>query len=126
MVVCGHGGHVYRPNLGGPGGECRLFEDPNLRMRNASQPGAVSDAARVHKHQVNTCLRGGDIYCADLRGPGGECRLLEVQFCENAMRGSPTPHPALLVSSCAKWTYSVRVDMSIVGILEGPGVDIVY
>ena len=42
------------------------------------------------------------------------------------MRGSPVPHPALLVTSNVKWTYAVTADMPIVGISEGPGVNIAY
>ena len=44
-------------------------------------------------------------------GPVGEHRLLEVPFCECAMRGSDRPHPALLVfharSGCmrSRWIY---------------------
>ena len=42
------------------------------------------------------------------------------------MRGSPVPHPALLVSSNKKWTYAATAYMPIVGISEGPGVNIAY
>ena len=64
---------------------------------------------------------GGHTYLGYLGGPGGEYRLLEVQFCEYAMRGSTRAHPTLLVSSHMKTTYAVTVDMHIVGISEGPG-----
>ena len=42
------------------------------------------------------------------------------------MRGSPIPHPALLVLSNTKWVCAVTVDISLVGISEGPGVNIAY
>ena len=41
----------------------------------------------------------------------GEIRLLEVPFCEHAMRGSPRPHLALLVSSNTQWAYAITADM---------------
>ena len=66
---------------------------------------------------------GGRIYRANLGGPGGEYRPLEVPFCEYAMRGSPGPHLALLVSSCTKWTYAVTVEVPFAGISKAPGVD---
>ena len=90
-------------------------------MRNARRPTAASDFTRVRKHQAGVYGHGGPKYLAYIGGPGGEYRLLEVLFCEYAMRGSPRPHPALLVFSNTKWTYAVTVDISIVGILEGPG-----
>ena len=55
-----------------------------------------------------------------------EYRLSEVPFCECSMRGSKTPHPTLIVFSNTKWAYTSTVDMSIVGISEGPGVNIAY
>jgi len=36
------------------------------------------------------------------------------------------PHPALLVFSNTEWTHVVTVDISLVGISEGPGVNIAY
>ena len=56
----------------------------------------------------------------------GEYRLSEVPFGEYAIRGSPRPHPALLVLSNTLWMYATPTDMSLVGISEGPGVNIVY
>ena len=72
----------------------RRLEDTNLRMRNARQSAAASSSARVSKHQVDVCGHGGLRISED---PRGEYRLLEVPICEHAMRGSPQPHPALLV-----------------------------
>ena len=97
-----------------------------MRIRNARPFGATTDAARVHEHQVSTCGHGEHIYRANLGGPGGEYRLLEVPICEYAMRGSPRPHPTLLMSSNTKWAYAVTKDMFIAGISECPGVRIVY
>jgi len=95
------------------------------RIRNVRQSAAASDAARVHKHEMFICGHGGHVYRRYLGGPRVEYRLLEVPFCEHAMRGSSRPHPTLLVVSNTKWAYAVTGDMSIVGILEGLGVNIV-
>ena len=57
---------------------------------------------------------------------GGEYRLFEVPICEYAMRGSPGPHPTLLVFTNIKCSHAVMVDMSTMRISEGPGVNIVY
>ena len=51
----------------------------------------------------------------------GEICLLEVPFCEHAMRGSPRPHPALLVSSNTKWAYAVTTGRYTVRIFKGSG-----
>ena len=64
-----------------------LFANLNVR-----QADAASDAASVSKHRVDVCGHGGQVYTSFLGGPGGECRFLEVSFCEYAMRGSPMPH----------------------------------
>ena len=119
--ICGHGGHAHRRYLGGSGGECRLLEVPFCEMRNTKQSDAASRSARVSKHEVEVCGHGGYIYRANLGGPGGEHRRLEVPIRKYAMRGSPRPHPTLLVSLCTKWMHAVMVDMPIVGISEGPG-----
>ena len=74
----------------------------------------------------NSGLFGGHAHRGYLGVPGGEHRLFEVKICEHAMRGSPRPHPALLVSSNMEWTYAETANMRIVGISEGPGVNIVY
>ena len=95
-------------------------------MRNARQSEAASDSARVFKHEVNIYVHGGHAHRRYLGGPGGEHRLFEVPFCEYAMRGSPRPHPTLLVSLNVKRTYVVTADKSILRSLEAPGVNIVY
>jgi len=41
-----------------------------LRIRIAWKSGTAPRSARVHKHQVSTCGRGGHIYRANLRGHG--------------------------------------------------------
>jgi len=82
---------------------------PVLRIRNARQSEAASDAAGVFKHEVGVCGHGGHVHSRYLRGLRGECRLLDVPFCECAMRGSPRPHPTLLVFSNTNWTYEVGV-----------------
>ena len=97
-----------------------------LRIRNARQSEAAFRSASVFMHEVDVCGHVGHDYRRYLGGTGGEYRLFEVPFCEYAMRGGPRPHPALLVSSCTKWVYAVMVDTSIVGISEGPGVNIAY
>ena len=97
-----------------------------MRIRNARQSGIAPDTARVHKHHVFTCDHGGHIYRANLGGPGGEYRHFEVPFCEHEIRGSKRPYSALLVSSNTKWMYAATVEMAIVGILEGPGMNLVY
>ena len=48
-------------------------------------------------------------------------RRFEGPICKYAKRGSPRPHPALLVSSSTKWSYAVVFDISTVRILEAPG-----
>ena len=58
VVVCGQDRSIYRGNLGGPGGEYRLFEDPNLRIRNARQSETASRSAGVSKHQIGVELSG--------------------------------------------------------------------
>ena len=50
---------------------------------------------------------------------------LRAQFCEHAMRGSPGPHPTLLVFTNIKCSPAVMVDI-YVRISEGPGANIVY
>jgi hypothetical protein len=104
----------------------RRFERPILRICNARQSEAASRSARVSKHEVDACGHGGRIYRASLGGHGGSYRLFEGLFCEYAMRGSPRPQPALLVSPSTKWTHAVTAEMPIVGISEGPGVNIAY
>jgi len=99
---------------------------PILRIHNVRQPRAASRSASVFMHEVDVCGHSGYIYHANLRGPGGEYRLLEVPFCEYAILGSPGSHPALLVSSCAKWTYAFMVKQSTVRISEAPGVNGAY
>ena len=54
-------------------------------------------------------------------GPGGECRLLEVIFCEYVIRGSTPPHPDLLAFTNIKQAYKITVDKATSPILEGPG-----
>ena len=98
----------------------------HLRMRDARQPGAAPDAASVFKHEVDVCGHDRHAHRGYLGGHWGEHRLFEVKICEHAMRGSPRPNPTQLVSSGTKWTYAVTVDMPIVGISEGPGVNIAY
>ena len=97
-----------------------------MRMRNARQSEPASRSASVLKHGVDICGHGGQAHRRYLGGPGSEYRVFEVSFCEYAMRGSPRPHPSLLVSSNMKWTYTVTADMPIVGISEGPGVTVAY
>jgi len=97
-----------------------------LRMRNAGQSEAASRSASVLKHEVDVCSHGGHVPRRYLGGPRGEYRLSEVPFCECVKRGSPKPHPALLVFSNTKWAYAVKVGMSLVGTSEGPGVNIAY
>ena len=53
--------------------------------------------------------------------PGVNIAYRRSHFAKCAMRDSPKPHPALLVFSNTKWKYEVKVDMSLVGISEGPG-----
>jgi len=107
-------------------GENCLFEDPNLRIRNVRQAEAASNAASGFKHEADVCGHGGHAHRGYLGGPGGEYRLSEVSFCEYAMRGSPGPHPTLLVSPSTKWTYAVTVDIIYRANLGGPGVNIAY
>jgi hypothetical protein len=95
-------------------------------MRNAERLKAASTAAPVHKHEVLRFGHGRHAYLAYLGGSGGEYRLLEVPFCEYVMRGSTPPHPALLVFSSKERTYAITVNISIVRILEAPGVNIPY
>ena len=76
--------------------------------------------------EVDVCGHDGHTYRVNLRVPGGEYHLVEVPFCEYAMRGSPRAHPALLVFSNTVWMYATPTDMSLVGTSEGPGVNIVY
>ena len=97
-----------------------------MRRRNTRQSEAASDAARVRKHEAGVCGHGGHAHRWYLGGSGGEYLLFEVPFCECAMRGSLRPHPTLLVSSITKWAYAVTADTPIVGIPEGPGVNIAY
>ena len=70
---------VTSPILEGPGVET-AYSMSHLRMRNAQRSEAASTAARVHKHEVLTCRRGGHMYRAYLGGSGDEHRLLEVLF----------------------------------------------
>jgi len=42
------------------------------------------------------------------------------------MRGVRPPHPALLVFIDTKWTYAITAGKFIIGISEGPGVDVAY
>ena len=49
-------------------------------MRDAERSEAASNAARVHKHEVLTCRRGGYMHLSYLGGSGDEYRLLEVLF----------------------------------------------
>jgi len=102
------------------------YSGSHLRTRNARQSEAASDSASVFKHEVDIYGHGGNAHHRYLGGPGGEYCLFEVPFCEYAMRGSPRPHPALLVSSNMKLTHTVTADKTIVGISEGPGVNIVF
>ena len=104
--VCGHGGHIPRRYLGGPGGEYRLSEVPFGEIRNARQCEAASRSTSVLKHGVRVYRRSHLAKCA--------------------IRGSPRAHPILLLSSNMKWTYAITVDMPIMGISEGPGVNIAY
>ena len=98
-----------------------------MRMRNASQSEAASNAASVFKHNADVCGHSGHAHRGCLGGgPGGEYRLFEVLFCEYAMRDSQRPQPTLLVSSNTKWAYAATADMSVKSISEGPGVNIVY
>ena len=99
---------------------------PIFRIRNARQSEAASDAARVSKHEAEVCGHGGHSLRRYLGVPGGESCLLEVPFCEYAVRGSSRPHPALIVSLYTKWAYVVTADMPFVGISECPGVGVVY
>ena len=75
VVVCDQGGRIYRANIGGTGGEYRLFEDPNLQMRNARQPGAASHSDSVFMHKSDVCGHGGHAHRRYLGEPGGEYRL---------------------------------------------------
>jgi len=95
-----------------------------LRKRNANQSEGASDSASVLKHEVSVCGHGG--HRGYLEGPRGEYRLFEVPFCEYAMRGSPRPHPTLIVPSNTKWAYAFTGDMPVVGFSESPGVNITY
>ena len=97
-----------------------------MRIRNARQSEAEL-ALRVSTSTKWSCAVVFDISTVRIsEAPGGEYRLLEVIFCECAMRGRPQPHPALLVSPCTKWTYAVTADMPFVGISEVSGVNIAY
>ena len=109
-----------------PATRIRRFEGPFFRMRDARQSAAASRSASVLKPEVDVCGHGGHVHRRYLIGPGGECRLFEVKFCEYAMRGSLPPHPALLVSSNTEWTDAATVDICILHILEAPGVNIAY
>ena len=88
-------------------------------MRNARQSEAASEAASVFEQGIDVCGHYVHVYRRYLRGPGGDNRLLEVPIHKYAMRGSPRPHPTLLVSSNRTWTYAVTMYMSIIGISEG-------
>ena len=90
------------------------------------QSEGASRFASVFMHEVDICVHGGHVHGRYLRGPGVECRLLEVPFCEYAMQGSETPHPALLVPPSTKRSYAVKVGVSTVRISEAPGVNIVH
>jgi len=50
-------------------------------------------------------------------GPWGEYRLLEVPFCEYAMRGGPGPHPTLLRSPSNK-----HISLSTLNVKEKKGI----
>ena len=100
--MCGHGGHTCLPYIGGLGREIAGLRAQICELRNARRSAAASRSASVLKHEVGACGYGGRIYTSYLGGPGGEYRLLEVKFCEYAMRGSPPPHRVLLVFSDKK------------------------
>ena len=93
-------------------------------MRNARQYEGASRSASFFKQKVYVYGHGGHPHHRYLGGPAGEYRLLEVPFTECAMRGSTRAHPALLVFSNTTWVYVVTADMPIVGISEGPGVNV--
>ena len=97
-----------------------------MRIRNARQSAAAFRSASVLKYEVDLRGHGEHIYTSYIGGSGVGHRLLEVPFCEFVMRGSPSPHSALLVFSNTKWTYAVTVGISIVRVLEAPGSDIAY
>ena len=102
------------------------IEDPILRMRNARQSETASDAGSVFKYEVGVCGHGGHARRRFLRGPRGEYHLSEVPFCEYVMRGSPVPHPTLLVFIYIKCPDAAMVGISTVRISEAPGVNIVH
>ena len=97
-----------------------------MRIRNARQSEGASRSASVFVHEVHICGHGRHALRRCLGRPGGESRLFEVPICKYALQGSQRPQPTLLVSTNTKWTYTVTADMPIVGISEGPGVNIVY
>ena len=89
-------------------------------MRNARQSEAASRSTSVLKYEVDVCGHDEYIYTSYLGGSGGKNRLLEVPFCDYVMRGSPRPHPTLLVFSDTKCSHAATVDIFIVGISEAP------
>jgi hypothetical protein len=99
-------------NMGafGPALRIRRFEGPNLRIRNGRRSAAASCSTLVPEHRVG--LRGHGVHChqTKLEGPGGECRLLEVTFCEYIMQDAQPPHPTPLVFTNTKQAYTVTID----------------
>ena len=99
---------------------------PILRIRNARQSEAASDAASVFTQEAYVWGHVSRVYRRCLGGPGGDYRLLEVPNCKYAIRGSPRPHLALLVYLCTELKYAATADMSTVRISEAPMASIAY
>ena len=96
-----------------------------LRIHNAGHSTATPDAARVPKPQAGIFVHGVYSYQAQLRGPGVECRLLEVTFCEYTMQGAPPPHPTLLVFQNLKQAYAATVFIATLRNSEDLGLNVV-
>ena len=112
--------------LEAPGGEHRLLKVPfcEYAMRGTSRP---RPALLVFSSTKWTYAIMVDISTVRISySPGGKCRLFQVPFCEYAMRGSPGPHPTLLMFTDIKCSHAVMVDTSTVRISEGPGVSNAY
>ena len=83
LFTCGHGGYIYRANLGGPGDENRLLEVPfcEYSMRGSPRPHPTLIRSPSTKHiSLSTVsvkktgyLRGGGVKIADSRAYFREC-----------------------------------------------------